>query len=86
MDMVRFLRHHPLIPVCGLCQRAELQKSRLEKCYIWSELSVVNSLGISVCELPNLTESIELHRVFLRSLLEHWNDIHGTNVKRLLIT
>ena len=38
------------------------------------------------CDLPELSESVEMHRVFLRSLLEHWNNVHSTNVDTLPIT
>jgi hypothetical protein len=38
------------------------------------------------CDLPKLSESVEMHRVFLRSLLEHWNNVHSTNVDTLPIT
>jgi len=38
------------------------------------------------CHLPKLSESLELHRFFLRSLLEHWNYSHGTNIDTLPIT
>ena len=38
------------------------------------------------CDLPKLSESVEIHRIFLRSLLEHWNNVHSTNVDTLPIT
>ena len=38
------------------------------------------------CDLPELSESVEMHRVFLRYLLEEWNHVHGTNVDTLPIT
>lgn len=38
------------------------------------------------CDLPKLSVSVEIHRVFLRSLLEHWNSVHGSNVNTLPIT
>ena len=38
------------------------------------------------CDLPKLSDSVEMHRVFLRSLLEHWNNVHGSNVDTLPIT
>ena len=38
------------------------------------------------CDLTNMSESVEMHRVFLRSLLEHWNHVYGTNVDILPIT
>jgi len=38
------------------------------------------------CDLTNLSESVEMHRVFLRSLLEHWNHVYDTNVDILPIT
>jgi len=38
------------------------------------------------CDLPNLSDSVLMHRIFLRSLLDHWNNVHGTNVDTLPIT
>ena len=38
------------------------------------------------CDLPKLSESVEMHRVYLRSLLEHWNNVHGSNDDTLPIT
>ncbi|SVD11559.1 uncharacterized protein METZ01_LOCUS364413, partial [marine metagenome] len=38
------------------------------------------------CDLPKLSDSVEMHRVYLRSLLEHWNNVHGSNVDVLPIT
>ena len=38
------------------------------------------------CRLPKLSESVEIHRVFLRSLLEQWNNVHSKNVDTLPIT
>ena len=38
------------------------------------------------CDLPKLSESVEMHRVFLRSLLEHWNSVNGTQGDTLPIT
>jgi hypothetical protein len=38
------------------------------------------------CDLPKLSESVKIHRIFLRSLLEHWNNVHSTNVDSLPIT
>ena len=38
------------------------------------------------CDLPKLSESVETHRVFLRTLLEHWNEVNGTNINTLPIT
>jgi len=38
------------------------------------------------CDLPGLIESSELHRVFISSLLKHWNYSHGTNNNQLPIT
>ena len=38
------------------------------------------------CDLPKLSVSVEIHRVFLCSLLEHWNSVHGSNVDTLPIT
>jgi hypothetical protein len=38
------------------------------------------------CDLPTIPESIEIHRVLLSSLLEHWNRVHDSNIKTLPIT
>ena len=38
------------------------------------------------CDLPKLSESVEMHHVFLRSLLDHWNNVHSTIVDILPIT
>ena len=38
------------------------------------------------CNLPTLSESVEMHQVFLQSLLGHWNCVHRTNVDMLPIT
>ena len=38
------------------------------------------------CDLPKLSESVEMHRIYLRSLLEHWNNVHGSNDDTLPIT
>ena len=38
------------------------------------------------CDLPKLSVSVEIHRVFLCSLLEHWNSVQGSNVGTLPIT
>ena len=38
------------------------------------------------CDLTELPESVKMHRVFLRYLLEDWNHVHGTNVDTLHIT
>ena len=38
------------------------------------------------CDLPKLSESVEMHRVYLRSLLEHWNNVHSSNIDVLPIT
>ena len=38
------------------------------------------------CRLPKLSESMEIHRVFLRSLLEQWNNVHSKNIDTLPIT
>ena len=38
------------------------------------------------CCLPKLSESVEMHRVYLRYLLEHWNNVHGLNIDTLPIT
>ena len=38
------------------------------------------------CELTRLSESIDLHRLFLRSLLEHWNSKRGVKLDTLPIT
>lgn len=38
------------------------------------------------CNLPKLSESVEMHQVFLQSLLEHWNSTNRTNVDLLPIT
>lgn len=38
------------------------------------------------CRLPKLSESMEIHRVFLRSLLKQWNNVHSKNVDTLPIT
>ena len=38
------------------------------------------------CDLTELSESVKMHRVFLRYLLEDWNHVHGTNVDTLHIT
>ena len=38
------------------------------------------------CDLPRLLESIELHRVFIKSLLKHWNYSHKTKIVKLPIT
>jgi hypothetical protein len=33
---------------------------------------VESLLGDGCCDLPKLEESVALHRVFIRSMLEHW--------------
>jgi hypothetical protein len=38
------------------------------------------------CELPKLSDSVELHRIFLSSLLEHWNNVNSRNDDTLPIT
>ena len=38
------------------------------------------------CELPKLSNSVEMHRIFLRSLLEHWNNVNSRNDDTLSIT
>ena len=38
------------------------------------------------CELPKLSDSVEMHIIFLRSLLEHWNIVNSNNDDRLPIT
>jgi len=38
------------------------------------------------CDLTELTESVKMHRIFLRYLLEDWNHVHCTNVDTLHIT
>ena len=38
------------------------------------------------CDLPKLSESIEIHRIYLRSLLEHWKNVYGSSVDSLPIT
>ena len=38
------------------------------------------------CDLPRLLESTELHRVFIISLLKHWNYSHNTKIVKLPIT
>jgi len=38
------------------------------------------------CMLPRLSESAEMHRVYLNSLLDHWNQAHVSNVDILPIT
>ena len=37
-------------------------------------------------ELPKLTDSVEMHKIFLRSLLEHWNNVNSRNDETLPIT
>ena len=37
-------------------------------------------------ELPKLSDSVEMHRIFLRSLLEHWNNVNSRNDDTLPIT
>jgi hypothetical protein len=38
------------------------------------------------CELPKLSDSFEMHRIFLTSLLEHWNNVYSRNDDTLPIT
>ena len=38
------------------------------------------------CDLPKLSDSVEMHRIFLRSLLEHWNNVNSRNDDTLSIT
>ena len=38
------------------------------------------------CDLPKLSVSVEMHRIYLLSLLEHWNNVHGLNIDTLPIT
>ena len=38
------------------------------------------------CELPKLSDSVEMHRIFLCSLLEHWNNVNSRNDEILPIT
>ena len=38
------------------------------------------------CELPKLSDSVEMHRIFLCSLLEHWNKVNRRNDETLPIT
>jgi hypothetical protein len=38
------------------------------------------------CELPKLSDSVEMHRIFLCSLLEHWNKVNRRNDEILPIT
>ena len=47
---------------------------------------VDNLLTDGDCDLPLLNDSVEMHRVYLSSLLEHWNSVHGANVDVLPIT
>ena len=37
-------------------------------------------------ELPKLSDSVEMHRIFLRALLEHWNNVNSRNDEILPIT
>jgi len=37
-------------------------------------------------ELPKLSDSVEMHRIFLRSLLENWNYVNNRNDDKLPIT
>lgn len=38
------------------------------------------------CDLPTLEESIFIHRIFLKTMLEHWNKVHDRNDKIIPIT
>lgn len=38
------------------------------------------------CDLTKLTDSVNMHRIYLRSLLDNWNKVHNTNVDTLPIT
>jgi hypothetical protein len=47
---------------------------------------VDNLLTDGDCDLPTLCESTEMHRIYLCALLEHWNQVHDSNVDTLPIT
>lgn len=43
-------------------------------------------LDTGACDLPDFNESAELHRVFLASMLEHWNETEKERADKLPIT
>jgi predicted dehydrogenase len=47
---------------------------------------VTKILTKGICELPNLQESIVMHRIFLDSMLSHWNRSNNCNHKLVPIT
>ena len=47
---------------------------------------VSSLLKDGTCDLTKLSESIELHSFFLRSLLDHWNSTQGAKLDILPIT
>ena len=47
---------------------------------------VTQILKYGTCDLPTLNESSELHRIFLDSMLVHWNQSNNSNDKQVPIT
>jgi hypothetical protein len=47
---------------------------------------VTQILNYGTCDLPTLNESSELHRIFLDSMLVHWNQSNNSNDKQVPIT
>ena len=47
---------------------------------------VTQILNVGTCDLPTLNESSELHRIFLDSMLVHWNKSNNSNDKEVPIT
>jgi hypothetical protein len=47
---------------------------------------VSSILNTGSCDLPTLVESSYLHRIFIKSMLEHWNKVHNRNDTIIPIT
>ena len=51
-----------------------------------TNILVEKLLKEGTCDLTALSESLGMHRVFINSLLKHWNISHRSNVEKLPIT
>ena len=47
---------------------------------------VESILETGQCKLPNIEESAQIHRIFLQSMLDHWNKVHNKNDTFIPIT
>ena len=59
--------------------RIELQSEMTERL-------VESILKTGQCNLPNFEESAQIHRIFLHSMLDHWNKSHNRNDTLIPIT